>query len=115
MDIQVVLQVRKPFRRPPQSCSLSPTAGRAGAMATTCAGGSLKAGTVYPILRRLAEHGQVETTWETNPPPGRPARHLYRLSKAGGELAEELRKSTIADVPRTRSPGSHRPALGEAL
>ena len=75
----------------------------------------LKAGTVYPILIRLAERGQVETTWETNPPSGRPARHLYRLSKAGGELAEELRKSAIAEVPRTRSPGSHRPALGEAL
>ena len=25
----------------------------------------LKAGTVYPILMRLAERGQVETAWET--------------------------------------------------
>jgi PadR family transcriptional regulator, regulatory protein PadR len=75
----------------------------------------LKAGTVYPILMRLAERGQVETAWETNPPSGRPARHLYRLSKAGVELAAELRKSAVAEVPRARSAGSQRPALGEAL
>jgi DNA-binding PadR family transcriptional regulator len=74
----------------------------------------LKAGTVYPILMRLAERGQVETAWETNPPSGRPARHLYRLSKAGVELAEELRQS-VAGVPRTRSAGSQRPELGQAM
>jgi hypothetical protein len=28
----------------------------------------LKAGTVYPILMRVAERGQVETAWETDPP-----------------------------------------------
>jgi DNA-binding PadR family transcriptional regulator len=66
----------------------------------------LKAGTVYPILMRLHERGQVETTWETDPPAGRPARHLYRLSGAGAELAEELRAAT-------KGPSS-RPALGEA-
>jgi DNA-binding PadR family transcriptional regulator len=75
----------------------------------------LKAGTVYPILMRLAERGQVETVWETNPPSGRPARHLYRLSKAGVELAEELRDAAAAAIPRTRSAGSQRPALGGAL
>jgi DNA-binding PadR family transcriptional regulator len=47
----------------------------------------LKAGTVYPILIRLTERGQVETAWETDPPRGRPARHLYRLTTAGAELA----------------------------
>jgi PadR family transcriptional regulator, regulatory protein PadR len=75
----------------------------------------LKAGTVYPILMRLAERGQVETAWETNPPSGRPARHLYRLSNAGVQLAAELRKSAKAAVPRARSAGSQRPELGEAL
>lgn len=73
----------------------------------------LKAGTVYPILMRLAERGQVETAWETDPPAGRPARHLYRLSDAGAELAGELRKAAIAEVPRTRSAGSRRLTLGE--
>ena len=46
----------------------------------------LKAGTMYPILMRLADRGQVETAWEDEPPRGRPPRHLYRLSPAGAEL-----------------------------
>jgi len=74
----------------------------------------LKAGTVYPILMRLAERGQVETAWETDPPAGRPARHLYRLSDAGAELARDLRKAAVAKAPRTRSADSQRLARGEA-
>jgi PadR family transcriptional regulator, regulatory protein PadR len=73
----------------------------------------LKAGTVYPILMRLAERGQVETTWETDPPAGRPARHLYRLSDAGTELADELRAAAVAEGPRGRSADSPRLAIGE--
>jgi PadR family transcriptional regulator, regulatory protein PadR len=75
----------------------------------------LKAGTVYPILMRLAERGQVETAWETDPPSGRPARHLYRLSGEGALLAEELRAAAAAETPRRgRSGGVVRPPLGEA-
>lgn len=55
-----------------------------------CRALDLKAGTVYPILIRLAERGHVETSWETDPPRGRPARHLYRLSTAGAELARAI-------------------------
>ena len=75
----------------------------------------LKAGTVYPILMRLAERGQVETAWETDPPSGRPARHLYRLSGEGARLAEELRAAAAAaEMPRASgSGGPIRPALGE--
>jgi PadR family transcriptional regulator, regulatory protein PadR len=76
----------------------------------------LKAGTVYPILMRLAERGQVETAWETDPPSGRPARHLYRLSGEGVRFAEELRTAVAAEIPRAgRSGGVIRPALGEAF
>jgi PadR family transcriptional regulator, regulatory protein PadR len=76
----------------------------------------LKAGTVYPILMRLAERGQVETAWETDPPSGRPARHLYRLSGEGARFAEELRAAVAAEIPRARRSGSViRPALGEGL
>jgi PadR family transcriptional regulator, regulatory protein PadR len=75
----------------------------------------LKAGTVYPILMRLAERGQVETAWETDPPSGRPARHLYRLSGEGGRFAEELR-AAAAEIPRVRRAGGLMgPAPGEAL
>ena len=50
----------------------------------------LKPGTMYPILIRLADRGLLETSWETDVPPGRPPRHLYRLSGDGLALAESL-------------------------
>jgi PadR family transcriptional regulator, regulatory protein PadR len=50
----------------------------------------LKSGTLYPMLARLAERGLLETAWEQAAPPGRPPRHLYRLSAAGAELAKSL-------------------------
>ena len=64
---------------------------------------------------RLHERGQVETTWEADPPAGRPARHLYRLSGAGAELAEELRTAAAADSHAVGRGPSPRPALGGAL
>jgi PadR family transcriptional regulator len=74
----------------------------------------LKAGTVYPILMRLAERGQVVTSWETDPPSGRPPRHLYRLSDAGVELAAHLRQP-VAAPDRTRSTAARRLVPGEAV
>jgi PadR family transcriptional regulator, regulatory protein PadR len=56
----------------------------------------LKAGSLYPILIRLCERGLLEAAWETEPGPGRPPRHLYRLTDAGAKLAEE---STPAPKP----------------
>jgi DNA-binding PadR family transcriptional regulator len=50
----------------------------------------LKAGSMYPILMRLADRGLLETKWETDPPAGRPPRHLYRLTAAGRRSAAEL-------------------------
>ena len=47
----------------------------------------LKAGSLYPILVRLADRGILEARWEQSPPPGRPARHLYRLTPDGRDLA----------------------------
>jgi DNA-binding PadR family transcriptional regulator len=43
----------------------------------------LKSGTLYPILIRLAERGLVEACWQDEPAPGRPRRHLYRLTADG--------------------------------
>lgn len=60
----------------------------------------LKAGSMYPILTRLADRGLLETGWETDPPPGRPPRHLYRLSGPGRTLAAELAKEP---APRCRT------------
>ena len=47
----------------------------------------LKAGSLYPILVRLADRGLLDATWEDPLPQGRPPRHLYRLTLAGLELA----------------------------
>ena len=62
----------------------------------------LKSGTLYPILIRLADRGLVEACWQDEPQPGRPRRHLYRLTAAGlarttGALASPARpKATKA-------------------
>jgi PadR family transcriptional regulator, regulatory protein PadR len=50
----------------------------------------LRAGSLYPILIRLCDRGLLEATWETDPPQGCPARHLYRLTGAGAVLAQQL-------------------------
>lgn len=62
----------------------------------------LKAGTVYPILMRLAERGLVETEWERDVPRGRPPRHLYRLSSAGSALAARNRAEQAPASPAPR-------------
>ncbi len=48
----------------------------------------LKSGTLYPILMRLEERSLLETRWEA-PEPGRPPRHMYRLTQDGFRFAKE--------------------------
>jgi PadR family transcriptional regulator len=50
----------------------------------------LKSGTLYPILIRLADRGLLEAQWQDEPVPGRPRRHLYRLTAAGLAAAEAI-------------------------
>lgn len=52
----------------------------------------LRAGTVYPILRRLEEEGLVDSVWEdgsTAQTEGRPPRHDYHMTREGDRAAEE--------------------------
>jgi DNA-binding PadR family transcriptional regulator len=58
----------------------------------------LRSGTLYPILARLADRGHLERRWEDEPPPGRPARHLYRLSVQGLALAREQAPAELLPV-----------------
>jgi DNA-binding PadR family transcriptional regulator len=64
----------------------------------------LKAGSMYPILIRLADRGLLETAWESGVPVGRPPRHLYRLTDSGLELAAELaeKQASAAKAKRAR-------------
>jgi DNA-binding PadR family transcriptional regulator len=55
----------------------------------------LQAGSVYPILIRLAERGLLETSWETERATGRPPRHLYRLTGSGRAFAAELAAQVV--------------------
>jgi DNA-binding PadR family transcriptional regulator len=63
----------------------------------------IKPGSMYPILMRLADRGLLETAWETDGQPGRPPRHLYRLTRAGVAFAADLAPPSPvpADVART--------------
>jgi PadR family transcriptional regulator len=64
----------------------------------------LKSGSLYPILIRLSDQGLVEACWEENPAPGRPRRHLYRLTGDG------LASATAALAARAARQPSGQPA-----
>jgi DNA-binding PadR family transcriptional regulator len=66
----------------------------------------LKAGTIYPILIRLTERGHVAATWEPDPPPGRPARHLYRLTPNGVDVVAALERAEGSRVQPDLAPGT---------
>jgi PadR family transcriptional regulator len=71
----------------------------------------LKSGTLYPILIRLADRGLLEAEWQDEPVPGRPRRHLYRLTAAG--LAAAVAAGALAPARRGRtSPALLRPVTG---
>jgi DNA-binding PadR family transcriptional regulator len=50
----------------------------------------LKSGTLYPILMRLEAQGWLETSWQETQTPGRPPRHMYRLTRDGAARAQTL-------------------------
>jgi PadR family transcriptional regulator PadR len=47
----------------------------------------LKSGTLYPLLMRLADQGMLESRWKESERPGKPPRHMYRLTAGGLALA----------------------------
>ena len=64
----------------------------------------LKSGTLYPILMRLAERELMETQWEAGE-PGRPPRHMYRLTADGVQYARQ-------EVPSVSKAVRMQPAFG---
>jgi PadR family transcriptional regulator, regulatory protein PadR len=72
----------------------------------------LKSGTLYPILIRLADRGLVEACWQEEPEPGRPRRHLYRLTAGGLASATGALAAQAQQEPAGRpaaSPGARQP------
>jgi hypothetical protein len=73
----------------------------------------LAPGTLYPILGRLVDGTLLETRWEPSSQPGRPQRHLYRLTPDGlatarARLAERKARPATGRLGagRTAAPGS---------
>ncbi|HKV23573.1 MAG TPA: PadR family transcriptional regulator [Candidatus Acidoferrum sp.] len=69
---------------------------------------SLKSGTLYPILMRLAKYGLLETKWVTTE-DGVPPRHTYRLTSKGMELARAQRSTGRS--PQQNATRARRPAF----
>ena len=59
----------------------------------------LKSGTLYPLLMRLADQGLLEADWRESPQPGRPPRHVYRLTASGRAFAKEALQSRLRTAP----------------
>jgi len=73
----------------------------------------LKSGTLYPILIRLADRGLVEACWQEEPQPGRPRRHLYRLTADGLASATGALAASAQQQPSgrpTAAPGARQPS-----
>jgi len=73
----------------------------------------LKSGTLYPILIRLADRGLVEACWQEAPVPGRPRRHLYRLTADG--LASATAALTEAAPAATKARPGASPGRGRGV
>jgi PadR family transcriptional regulator, regulatory protein PadR len=73
----------------------------------------LKSGTLYPILIRLADRGLVEACWQEEPAPGRPRRHLYRLTADG--LATAATAVAEAEMAATKVRPGASPRRGRGV
>jgi PadR family transcriptional regulator PadR len=49
----------------------------------------LQSGTLYPLLLRLSDQGLLESQWREADRPGKPPRHVYRLTRGGLVFARE--------------------------
>jgi DNA-binding PadR family transcriptional regulator len=67
-----------------------------------CRQTGLKAGTLYPMLIRLADQGLLMAEWREAERPGRPPRHAYRLTAQGLSLARLQAEEAIGHT----SPGA---------
>lgn len=50
----------------------------------------IASGTLYPMLIRLCDQGNLEARWVPSPHESRPQRHAYRLTPSGIALARTI-------------------------
>lgn len=50
----------------------------------------LSSGTLYPLLLRLSDQGLLESRWQEPERPGKPPRHVYRLTSEGVAFARTM-------------------------
>ncbi len=74
-------------RRVLASLAVAGTDGRHGY--DLCREADIKSGTLYPLLVRLEGQGYLDASWQPAMTPGRPPRHVYRLTAEGRRLAAE--------------------------
>jgi PadR family transcriptional regulator PadR len=72
-------------------------------------------GTLYPILARLVDRELLETRWEPSSQPGRPQRHMYRLTAEGLTLAHSRVAAITAKPAVTPTTGRPAPSLRTAI
>ncbi len=66
-----------------------------------CREADIKSGTLYPLLMRLEGQGYLAADWQAAETPGRPPRHVYRLTAEGRRLAAE---NLVPDTARAALP-----------
>jgi PadR family transcriptional regulator PadR len=66
----------------------------------------LTSGTLYPLLMRLSDRGLLDSEWRDPQQNGRPARHAYRLTVSGLQLARESERMLAEESVVRRSPGA---------
>lgn len=64
---------------------------------------SLKSGTLYPILIRLADRALLESRWLEPSEQGRPPRHAYRITAAGLKALAEAERVAPSSLQELRT------------
>jgi DNA-binding PadR family transcriptional regulator len=55
----------------------------------------IASGTLYPMLIRLCDQGNLEAKWVPSPHESRPPRHAYRLTPSGMALARTIQPDDV--------------------
>lgn len=66
----------------------------------------LKSGTLYPLLIRLSDQGLLESQWQDPERPGKPPRHVYRLTPNGLAFARTVEEPSKPSAARRHLVGA---------